>query len=299
MFQYLYYGAILPNTYILKLTGMPLTARVANGLRFVTPFLKTINFMFILSSLEVVFNFQKKKLLLISIVFFAVGYEVYVGGDPWNYWRIMSPSMPFLTMLFVIAVDATIFALSNTQAFRLFFLRKPILPEKYVNKIMTVSLILLGLLLANLQFFREILFFDEPYTVVANKRNVNRAIALGQLTTEDATIGVTWAGSTPYYVDRKAIDFLGKSDQHIAKLQPDLSGAVGWLGMNSVPGHNKYDLNYSIKKLRPTYVPSFKYGTQDLSEWAKDKYVRVEYGGVELFLLKDSPYVYWNKIDIP
>lgn len=300
LFQHLYYGSIYPNTYILKLTGLPLMSRIANGLGFVVPFLRACALILILSSLEVVFDFQKEKLLLISISFSAIVYQVYVGGDPWNYWRILSPSMPLTTILFVIIIYVLVHAISSAQVFKSFILRNSIFPEKYASQYLTIPIVLIGLLSANLQFFRQIVFLDKPYTAVDNQRNVNRAIALNQLTTKDATIGAIWAGATPYFLtDRKAIDFLGKSDKYIAQLPPDNSGSIAWSGMTSVPGHNKYDLHYSIQTLRPTYVPNFKYGTQDLSEWAKDNYVRVEYDGIELFLLKDSPFVYWDKIDPP
>ncbi len=69
--------------------------------------------------------------------------------------------------------------------------------------------------------------------------------------------------------------------------------------MNSVPGHNKYDLNYSIETLQPTYVQGFVWGSQDITEWAKSRYTQVQYRGVTLFLLKDSPAVYWEKVNVP
>jgi hypothetical protein len=299
VFQYLYYGEMLPNTYTLKLTGMPLLARIINGVGFVTPFLMVSAFILALSSLELVFDFQKRKFLLISIVFSAIGYQVYVGGDPWKYWRIMSPSIPLLTILFISAANAIVLAVSSAQGFRVYFLRNPIFPEKYIHQILVVSLTLIGLLSANMHFLREISLLDKPYQARDNQDSVDAAIVLSQLTTSDASIGVYWAGSIPYFTDRKAIDFLGKSDRYIANLPPDVSGSVSWNGMNSVPGHNKYDLNYSIKSLEPTYVQGFKWGSQDLSEWAKTKYVNVKYNGVDLFLLKGSPAVLWNKINIP
>jgi hypothetical protein len=299
IFQYLYYGEMLPNTYTLKLTGMPLLARIINGVGFVKPFLTTSAFILVLSSMELVFDFQMRKLLLISIVFSAIGYQVYVGGDPWNYWRIMSPSMPLLTVLFISTANAIVLAISSTQAFRVYFLRNPIFPEKYIPQILVVSLVLIGLLSANVRFLPEISLLRKPYTAEDNQRNVNTAIVLSQLTTSDATVGVYWAGSIPYFTGRKSIDFLGKSDRYIAQLPPDVSGSVAWNGMNSVPGHNKYDLNYSIKTLEPTYVQGFTWGAQDLSQWAETKYIKVEYDGVSLFLLKDSPAVLWNKINVP
>jgi hypothetical protein len=299
VFQYLYYGEMLPNTYTLKLTGMPLLARIRDGFGFVTPFLNVSAFILVLSSMDLVFNFHKRKLLLMSIVFSAISYQIYVGGDPWSYWRIMSPSMPLVVILFINAIYAIGVAISSTQAFSVYFLRNPIFPEKYIHQILVVSLILFGLRSANASFLLEISLRIKPYQADANQRNVNTAIVLNQLTTSNATVGVYWAGSIPYFTDRKAIDFLGKSDRHIAQLPPDVSGSVAWSGMNSVPGHNKYDLNYSIKSLEPTYVQGFTWGAQDLSQWAETKYINVEYDGVSLFLLKDSPAVLWNKINVP
>src|SRR6185369_8979195 len=98
-------GEILPNTYTLKLTGMSLWAMIENGVGFVTPFLTVSAFVLVLSSMELVFNFQKQKFLLISIVFSVIGYQVYIGGDAWNYWRIISPSIPLLNILFIIAIN--------------------------------------------------------------------------------------------------------------------------------------------------------------------------------------------------
>lgn len=299
VFQYLYYGEFLPNTYTLKLTGMPLFARIMNGTEFVTPFLVTSAFILIPSIMEVVFDFQKRRLFLISIVFSTFGYQVYAGGDSWNYWRMMSPSIPLLIILYIVAINSIVLTISGTQAFRVYFLRNPIFPEKYITHTLIVLLILVGLLSANVHFLREIVFFKKPYTTRDNQANVNRAIVINQLTTPDATVGVFWSGVVPYFADRRAIDFLGKSDRYIAQLAPDLSGKVSDYGMSSIPGHNKYNLNYSIKKLKPTYVQGFQWGKQDLYEWAQSNYVYVKYDGISLFFLKDSPSVLWEKIPDP
>ena len=76
-----------------------------------------------------------------------------------------------------------------------------------------------------------------------------------------------------------------------------MSGADQWYKRSGIPGHNKYDLDYSIKTFKPTFVQRFKWRADDLSEWAKTRYVKVYYGGVSLYLLKDSPDVLWDKIE--
>jgi hypothetical protein len=158
------------------------------------------------------------------------------------------------------------------------------------------ALTLGGELLMDFRFLREISLLSYPYDNEPGRKNVDIAIAINALTDKDATIGVFWAGTIPYYADRVAIDFLGKSDPYIANLPPDLSGEMGWLGMNSVPGHNKYDLNYSIKELLPTYVQEFEVGSQDLNAWGAEHYVNVKYQGIRLYLLENSPNVLWDKI---
>jgi hypothetical protein len=59
------------------------------------------------------------------------------------------------------------------------------------------------------------------------------------------------------------------------------------------PGHNKSNLQYSIKELRPTYTEGFDPGVVD---WAKSEYVKVSYEGVPLYLLKSSEDVRWDNI---
>jgi hypothetical protein len=62
------------------------------------------------------------------------------------------------------------------------------------------------------------------------------------------------------------------------------------------PGHNKYDLEYSIGELRPTYVQQFDWGRQHLGDLRREAYVQVAYKGVSLWLLRDSPSVLWGEV---
>jgi hypothetical protein len=295
IFQYLYYGEWVPNTYILKLTGMPLFVRLVNGVGFIKLFLLEISILLILSIIDLVFNFRKPKLLLLSLVLSAIAYQVYVGGDAWSYWRIMSPTMPLLIMLFIIAV---VFLMSRRVRGQ-YSVHLPQFLKKYESEGSILLLTLGGLLLVNTHFMPELLLTQKPYQTQDNQYFVNSALVIDQLTSSDASVGVLWAGSIPYYTGRKAIDFLGKSDRYIAHLPPDVSGQIAWDGMYSVPGHNKYDLNYSIKILQPTYVQRFVWGSQDLSQWAESHYVEVEYSGISVFLLKDSRAVMWDKLNFP
>ena len=298
LFQYLYYGEMLPNTYTLKLTGMPLSARLGNGIGFITPFLVATASMPVFAAADLIFDFQKRKLLLFSIPLSAIGYQVYVGGDPWSYWRMMAPTIPLVIIMFIGGIHLALDAISRWRFFAADPFHKPVLSGKFFREFLAVTLTLIGLTLANRAFLPEITLSIKPYQAEDNRINVNTAIALGLLTSSDATIGVFWAGTIPYFADRQAIDFLGKSDRYIAQLAPDVSGDIGWNGMTSIPGHNKYDLNYSIKTLQPTYAQDLHWGSQDLTEWGDSHYVMVRYKGISLFLLKDSPFVFWDKVHV-
>jgi arabinofuranosyltransferase len=283
VFRYAYYGEIVPNTYTLKLVGMPLMERLRNGWGFIKPFFKETGFALLMALFGLLLNPSRQRLYLFGFFLISVFYQIYVGGDPWNYWRMMAPAMPFLFILFFEGCAEVLHRIpktSNGLAFTILFF----------------ALTLGGEFLMDFRFLREISLFSYPYDNGPARKNVDISIAINALTDENATIGVFWAGTIPYYADRIAIDFLGKSDPYIANLSPDLSGAMGWLGMNSVPGHNKYDLNYSIKELLPTYVQEFEVGSQDLNTWGAEHYANVKYHGVRLYLLKNSSNVLWNKI---
>ena len=281
IFRYFYYGEIVPNTYTLKLVGMALDERLRNGLGFIQPFLKETGFVLLVAVVGLALNFSWKKLYLFGFFLLSVLYQVYVGGDAWNYWRIMAPTMPLLFLLFAFACSDLVKRFSVSGRARL---------------LLPLTLSFAGLYFADARFVNEFLLIDLPYQNNYARAHVEVAIAINDLTDRDATIGVFWGGTLPYYVDRTAIDFLGKSDKYIASLPPDVSGQSAGFGMNSMPGHNKYDLTYSIQKLLPTYVEEFDWGTQKLSGWAEGYYVRVKYNGAKLYLLKGSPDVNWDKV---
>ena len=81
---------------------------------------------------------------------------------------------------------------------------------------------------------------------------------------------------------------MGKADPRIARLAPDLSYGR--------PGHDKYDLEYSIQELKPTHAQGFVWLDDSVLDWAKNEYVRVNYKGVHLNLLRASKEVRWDEV---
>ncbi|MCB9436767.1 MAG: hypothetical protein H6673_07200 [Anaerolineales bacterium] len=284
-FRWWYYGELFANTYTLKVTGIPLSARLNNGWLFIQPYLNEHILLIGLGLVGVALQFNARRVLLVGLYGVMVVYQVMVGGDVWLYWRIMTP---VTSLLLVVAVGGMYVGL-----------RRWGLMQRHPRLALGLMVVIIGgsLYRAEYRFEREITLQERPYLTLEAGNNINMALAIEAMTTPDATVGVIWAGIIPYYTEREAIDFLGKSDPYIANLPPDLSGRAGWNGMTSVPGHNKYDLAYSIQQRQPTYVQSLWWGGDDLSEWGRDVYVNVTYKGVSLLLRKDSPAVHWNRID--
>jgi hypothetical protein len=294
-FRYAYYGHLVPNTYTLKMTGLPLTERILNGLRFTMIFLQESKYLLIVAVLVLFIRFNSKNIFLASVIALVIGYQIYVGGDPWTYWRMFVPAAPILLILVVEAGE--IFAKWLTSKI------VGVLPGdktwlfSFARLLIPACLLFVCLFTANKRFFPEMFFQVTPYSADANANNVNIALAIQAVTDETASVGVVMAGVVPYYTGRYAIDFLGKCDSYIASLPPHVYPTPAWYGMTSVPGHNKYDLAYSIQQLQPTFVEILTWEQDDVKEWAREYYDGgIDYQGIRLKLLKNSPALRWDII---
>jgi len=280
-FRLLYYGDILPNTYYLKMTGMPLGIRLQSGLGFTSLYLVTHIVLLGACIAGCILKPDRKKLLYLVLVLLPILYQIWVGGDPVRMWRMMTPALPAAAVLFgqgsMEIIQRTGRSLGMASGRRLL---------GYLTA--------LAILAANLIFIPFITFQQQWFPLDFYRVRINAAAALKEVTTEGASVAVLAAGVVPYYTDLRAHDMLGRTDAYIASLPADISGATAWGGMLSVPWHNKYDLEYSVKQMRPTYVEASAWGGQDITVWMEQRYERAVYKGVELWLLKDSPDVRWK-----
>ena len=99
-----YYGAPLPNTYYLKLAGIPLDVRLTRGLVVA---LRTsaaeLLLPLVLTGFALVARPRHRRLwLLVAIVLGQLGFTVWVGGDAWESWgqpdRFLSTALPALAV---------------------------------------------------------------------------------------------------------------------------------------------------------------------------------------------------------
>jgi hypothetical protein len=373
VFRWFYYGELVPNTYLLKMTGFPILLRIGNGLAFIRVYAIEYSPLFLIASIGIICGFSRERLLLISMSLASIFYTIWIGGDAWYYWRLLAPPHPLVLILFGVGMITILDELPSSGRGKRYFtmnrLRERLRQSRMLTHLrskrgLSLPIFLCGLifiilaiavdwsglrssglrmsgrilllfgivlilsaiyrgltfalrlkpvrktlivfpmlfisvfLMTNFHFLQEIIFLRRPFNAALHEMNINAAVALLDLTDEEASVGVTWAGLIPYYTGRYAVDFLGKSDRTIASLPADISGDVSHGDMFSWPGHNKYDLHYSIGILRPTYVQTFQWGSQDLTDLLISDYVSIQYQGVPLYLMRNSPYVDWGRITI-
>jgi len=289
IFRISYYGDLVPNTVILKVFGFPFFERIQNGWTF-TKLYTAENFILIFITLfSVLYNSSRIKVLLFSVVATTYFYQIYVGGDPWYYWRFFVPVTP---MIFIISSAELINIAKKISEYVIFKHAN----SNYLLIPFCLTILSVIFLTTNERFLNQIFFVNQPYQVEYNQINVNYALKLKEITNETATIGVIWAGTVPYYSQRDGIDFLGKSDRYISSLKPDLKWSDTEFGMKTFPGHNKYDLEYSIIKLKPDVIERADWGSQSVYNNPNFNYEVFAYKGVEFLVKKDSLNINWQLI---
>jgi hypothetical protein len=111
LFRELYYHALLPNTYYLKVSGVDLVTRLRRGLEALAGVqLAELWLPTLAATLAVVTRRSQGVALIAGLVLSATAYSVYVGGDAWEEFlfanRYLTPVIPLLFVLAALGLDA-------------------------------------------------------------------------------------------------------------------------------------------------------------------------------------------------
>jgi hypothetical protein len=268
----------VPNSYLLKMAGWPVRARLRNGWRFVGPFLDTSRWLFLFALSSVVLHRDARRLLLLGFAASVMACQIWVGGDAWPYWRMLVPGV---VPLIVLAVDG-----AASLVRRVVRLERPLLAAG-----VALACSAWALWAADQPFIDEIRIEIPPYTVRFNQDTVQAGLELGRYADPQASVAVVAAGAVTYYSGLRGIDVMGKSDRHVALLQP-YSG----IGGDAVtPGHSKYDLHYSIETLRPDAI----YDAVAWSRYQPGIFWFVSQNYVQrgsFWLRRGSSHVHWDRL---
>jgi hypothetical protein len=158
-----------------------------DGFRFVLPFLTSL---LIIGTIAIYSALRSRRLdlqLVVSIPVLLLAYQVWAGGDPWPYWRMMTPGMPLLFVVFGSGVRELAQSLTK-------------------GRMVAMLLLIVGIACANRDFLGELTLVSSAYGVQLNKAGVERSLIIDALTRPNASIGVFEAGVVPYYTGRPSID---------------------------------------------------------------------------------------------
>lgn len=250
-----FYGAWVPNTYVLKMEGWVLAERLAAGWAFVTIFLNQSSALALLAVGFMARGQRSFASVAVLGAATAVGYQAWIGGDPWPYWRQLAPA--------VLVAVAVMIPLALAA-----------LPARW--RWVVPVWMLFCILSLNSPFGPEIIGREKPYSFKYHQDNLTMVQALQRIIPPTETLAVTWAGVIPYYWPGPVTDILGKSDTYIAHLPAHRGEMVG---------HNKYDLNYTASK-RPAYMQQLTWST-DTETSRRNFYTAIGYRGTALFIRND------------
>lgn len=251
LFRHWYFGMWLPNTYYLKMTGYPALPRIMHGLAMWWGFVRSTTLIFFLICLiPLVWLRRNLNIGLVAAVLFAqFAYSIYVGGDAWEWFgganRYISVGIP---MFFILAGLVVAVPLARvTTGSRLWVV---------AVGAGLVGVIALPNFLRTPQALGESLLQSRTIHWTGNEMLARAAKRLSPFCVQNTRVAVYCAGTTPYFLDCKAIDLLGKCDGRISRLAMRRTKAVGrfdW-GEDFYPGHMKYDFEYSIGVLNPDVI---------------------------------------------
>jgi hypothetical protein len=226
-----YYGDLVPNTSHLKLYP----GRLGFGAHWVGDFVRSqAAFIVVILTSQAHGRFRRPGIL--PLLAWCVGYAmtvVWEGGDAWPWGRLLVPVIPLLIACAALGVEDL---LSSG--------RREGMSLGGAASYTALALIPVALLSPHLSPERvtSLRWKERPAA------NVEAGLAIARSTRPEARIACFWAGATPYFAHRYAVDLLGKSDAHIAHGPPR--------GPSGRPGHNKFDYDWSLGTLRPDVLVS-------------------------------------------
>jgi len=283
------------------MTGYPVFLRIIRGFFVWSKFIWNMNlFLFLVPVVALILICDRSRGILAIVIGLQMLYSIYVGGDAWESLggsnRYISVVMPQFFILLAHGISLIKNGIAGAEE------KVRIIHEKaygFILKYHIIFLVFLVLIQLNNNYhafsLSGLLMMHSPLYVEPNKKMVERALAIKNITTPDARIAVTWAGAFPYFSDRYTVDILGKTDRKIAREKMrTVSGLKKFTYF--YPGHLKYDYRYSIGKLKPDAVLQYWGEPQEYEPYLLNKYSRMQLGDIVFILRNDSKNILWDKI---
>ncbi len=260
-FRGLYFHDVLPNTYYLKLTGVPLDVRVLRGAAVLKDTLVAHLGILLPVGVGTVYVLardgrgRRRFILPAALFLLFCAYSAWVGGDAWEKAggvqanRFVAFAFP---LVFVLGNGLLNFGLDGL------FRRWPGLSTGALPKGMLttalISLTAIGLLAANSVWpfapsgerWRNLLLARPPVLVAGHQLVVDQTRALQRIALPGAVVATVWAGIPAYLTDWRMVDILGYNDVVIAR-----EASSAFLDRANYrqfqPGHAKWDFEHVLE----------------------------------------------------
>jgi hypothetical protein len=231
VWQFWYYGDIVPNTFYAK-AGVPSIYKITAGLEYLSEYALTPPFLLLLCFPALLYMLVRRRLdaqlgyLSVMIVSYLL-FLLYAGGDHMTSYRLMLPLIPAVAYLLYRVLKVTV------------------RPDR---RLTVVLIYLVALFLAATQLL------NRELNPLGESGGSRQGTIVGKYIRDHwpqgSLVALNTAGSTPYYAeDYRYIDMLGLNDRQIARRSVE-ELVLPW---QREPGHAKGDGDYVLSR-RPDYI---------------------------------------------
>ncbi|HET9768700.1 MAG TPA: hypothetical protein VFS60_17775 [Thermoanaerobaculia bacterium] len=264
LFRWVYFHDLLPNTYYLKLTGIPLAVRLRRGVATLGDFSSRHALLLLAAAAVALWRRRDRRLWLPLAVFAsACAYDMWVGGDAWEDIglradRFLAYAMPLLFVVLNAGLNVALAARARrhdaSAAETSTAQRRGGARRGLAVAAATAALWLLANGLAspadarwNWRLIRGV----EPPPLADRHREVLAQLSRFQsFVPPSATVATAWAGIPAFFSDYRMVDLLGYNDRWLAH-QPSPRPLVPERYWELIPGHTKWDVRYELERVRP------------------------------------------------
>ncbi len=260
VFRELYYHDLLPNTYYLKLYGVPLAVRLLRGSAVLAEFVRDHLLVLLAAGLGTAAFLRRNQRLILPAAIFVLycAYSVYVGGDAWD------DDLPIRANRFISFVMPLLFVLLNATLNEMLAIwqggrrGRETADGDPAGRLVLGAATVIALLIVNGLWlsdkandnWRELALVNRPPMTTRHQRVVGQLLAFEKFVKPGATVATAWAGIPAYFSNYKMIDILGYNDRVIAHSVP-----VTPLDEDNFdtfrPGHSKWNEQRLLAEQKP------------------------------------------------
>ncbi|HEX3131791.1 MAG TPA: hypothetical protein VH394_30925 [Thermoanaerobaculia bacterium] len=255
LFRWVYFHDLLPNTYYLKLTGVPRVVRLLRGLLCLEPFVRNHLVLLLAAGIGAVPLLRRNRRLELPLAIFLLycAYSVWVGGDAWD----LDVEVPVRANRYIAFVLPLLFVLLNGLLNQALGAWKGRSRESPAGPWIAGSAAVLGVLLVNGlwpggtdEAWHRMTGSTRPPLTDSHLIVMRQLNRLTRVVKPGAVVATAWAGIPAYFSDYRLVDILGFNDRHVARSPSRLPGDEDHPALYR-PGHDRWDFDYLLKDVRP------------------------------------------------